>query len=89
MKLNTSIISDYAGIYKTKKERIKIVLEKEHLWITDEQNGFKAELYPESEIDFFLQEDNIQFTFNKNKKGKVMGITLFIDAKEINAKKIQ
>ena len=77
IKLEPSIISQYAEIYKTKGEKNKIVLENGHLFIIDEQNGFKAELYPESETDFFLRDDNIQFTFNKNKKGQVKGLTFF------------
>ncbi|MBS0011350.1 MAG: prolyl oligopeptidase family serine peptidase [Bacteroidales bacterium] len=89
ISLDPSIIRQYAGIYKTKSEKIKIILEDDHLLISDEQTGFKAELYPESETDFFLRDDNIQFTFHRNKKGQVMGMTLFIDAKEINAKKIK
>ena len=89
IRLDPSIIRQYAGIYKTNSEKIKIVLENDHLLISDDQTGLTAELVPESERDFFLREDNIQFTFNRNKKGQVMGLTLFIDAKEINAKKIK
>jgi len=55
----------------------------------DEQDVPKIELCHESENDFYLRDDNVQVTFTKNKKGKVNGLTIFIDAKEINAKKIK
>jgi predicted esterase len=89
INLDPSVTKQYEGIYKSKNKEIKVTLEHNHLWISDEQNGFKAELYPESEKDFFMREDNIQFTFHKNKKGQVTGMSIFVDAKEINAKKIK
>jgi poly(3-hydroxybutyrate) depolymerase len=89
IKLDSSVISRYAGIYKTNGRKIEIVSGNGHLFLMDTQNGTKAELYPESENDFFMEEDNIQFAFNRNKKGKVDELTFFIDAQEIKAKKIK
>lgn len=88
-KPDSLIMSQYEGIYKSEGGKIKIVLENEHLFIVDEQNGFKAEMYPESENDFYLRDDNIQFTFIRNENGQVNGLTFFIDAKEISAKRIR
>lgn len=89
IKLEPSVIDQYAGIYKTKDERIKFIVENGHLFIIDEQNAFKSELYAESENDFYLKDDNIQFTFNRNNRRQVKGLSLFIDAKKIDIKKIE
>lgn len=89
IKLDSSIIHQYSGKYKTKGEKIIIVTEKGHIFLTDEQNELNEELYPESENDFYLKDDNVQFAFSKNIKGRVSGLTIFIDAKEINFKKIK
>jgi len=89
IKPDSCIINQYAGLYKTRGEKIKFVSENGHLFVIDKQNEFKAELYPETENDFYLRDDNIQFTFNINKKGQVNGLTLFIDAKEFKYKKLK
>ncbi len=89
IELNQSIIKEYAGVYKIEKEKIVIGIENGQLFIKESDNGINTELFPESQSDFFLKEDNIQFSFNKNSKGQIDGLTLFIDAKEINAKKIK
>jgi predicted esterase len=87
IELDQSIIKEYEGVYKIEKEKIVIISENGHLFIKDSDDGINTELFPESESDFFLKEDNIQFSFNKNVKGQISGLTLFIDAKEINFKK--
>ncbi|MEE4116694.1 MAG: prolyl oligopeptidase family serine peptidase [Marinilabiliaceae bacterium] len=88
-ELDQSLIKEYAGVYKIEKEKIVIGSENGHLFIIESDDGTKTELFPESQTDFFLEEDNIQFSFNKNAKGKIYGLTLFIDAKAIKAKKIK
>ena len=47
----------------------------------------KTELFPENENDFYIKDFNAQLSFNKNIQGKVNGLTFYIDAKEIFAKK--
>lgn len=92
IKLETSILREYSGKYITvgedgEKRMFFITSEKDRLFIQRDIDETKVELYPESEIDFFIREANAQFSFNKNKNDKVTGLTFFIDAKEINGRK--
>ena len=92
IKLDQSLFTQYVGEYRFvdedgNKQVLFIHSESDQLVLQDKDSGFKVELFPESEKDFFIKEDNIQVTFNKDKKDKVKGLTLFIDAKVIYAKK--
>ena len=98
INLDSSLFAQYIGTYKTvdfknaykgEGRNLKLIVRSEngHLYIHEKKGEFKGELFAESENDFFLRDDNMQVTFNKNKKGQVNGLTFFIDAKEINAKK--
>lgn len=87
IKLDPTLLIHYSGTYRKRKRKITIVVDNGQLFIQDKKSEFKAKLYPESENDFYIKEDNIQFSFHKNEKGKVTSLTFFIDAKESNAKK--
>lgn len=92
MKLDPSILREYVGNYFTVgedgvKRMFIVTIEDDHLFIQRDIDETKVELYPESEIDFFIKEANVQFSFNKNKNDKVTGLTFYMDAKETNGKK--
>jgi predicted esterase len=94
--LDSSLLARYIGSYKTKGKvrslkNLKIIIRSEngHLYVNMKKKNieFQAELYAESEHDFFLRDENFQFTFDNNKKGQINGLTFYIDNKEIYAKK--
>ncbi len=91
INLDSPIIAQYTGKFKTQGEQrnqeILIVLENSNLFIQDKKSEYIAELFAESEKDFFLRDDNAQISFRRSKNDKVSGLTLYIDAKQINAKK--
>jgi len=91
IKLDPSIIAQYTGTYKTEGEqrnqKILIISENGHLFFQDKESEHKSELFAESENDFFLRDDNVQISFHMGKNENVTGLTFFIDAKEIHAKK--
>lgn len=94
IKVDRSLFTLYVGSYTFvdedgKKQKLILSNESGHLYVQDWKSGFKAELFPESEKDFFLKEENAQITFNIDKNEKVNGLTIFIDAKEIISKRIK
>jgi predicted esterase len=90
VKADPSILAQYIGIYKSiEKDRNNIIITMEggHLICQDNSGNLNYELYPESPFDFFIKEDNLQIMFVKGINDTVSGLTVFIDAKEINFKK--
>lgn len=90
VKIDPSILAQFAGIYKSiEKDRNKIIvtMEGDHLICQDNSGYLNYELYSESPFDFFIKEDNLQIMFVKGLNDTVSGLTVFIDAKEINFKK--
>jgi hypothetical protein len=51
--------------------------------------GSKAELFAESETDFFLKQAAVQITFVKDTQGKVAGLVLSQGGREIRAQKVK
>jgi hypothetical protein len=89
LKVDPSLLAQYTGIYKSiekAKNKISITMKGGRLTCQDNSGNLNYELYPESSFDFFIKEDNLQIMFVKN-KNTVSGLTVFIDAKEINFKK--
>lgn len=94
INIDHSLITHYAGTYSSvdeegKKHKLIISSESGHLYFLSKKNGFRAELFPESETDFFMREENAQISFNKGKNDQIIGLTFFIDANEIIAKRIK
>jgi acetyl esterase/lipase len=90
INVDPSLLAQYAGIYKSvEKNRDKAIisLDNGYLILQDNEGSVKTELYPESPSDFFIREDNLQIMFIKDKNGKVFGLTVYIDAKELSFKK--
>ena len=92
IELDSSFVAQYIGTYKFKdghpKRRIIIKSENGHLFFKTKNSDFQGELFAESENDFSLRNDNAQISFIKAKYGKVSGLVFYIDAQEIEAKKI-
>ncbi len=91
IRVDQTLFTQYTGKYifvddDRKKQTLQIFYQGEHLILEFIEGGFKTELLPESEDNFFMKDDNAQISFNKNKNGRIDKLTLFIDAKEIDAK---
>jgi len=90
INVDNSILNQYIGQYKSienRKDILRIILKNNQLLLQSNEDGPNTILYPESEIDFLIFEDNMQIMFMKNDRSKVTGLKVFIDAKEINFKK--
>lgn len=92
IKIDQSLLDQYVGQYSyvdENREKHKLIISPkgDHLLLQEEKSGFKTELFPESEKDFFDRDNNAQTSFYKNKNDKVLGMTIFMDAKERKVKK--
>lgn len=90
VKVDPSILAKYTGIYNSiEKDRNKIIIsmQGDHLTCQDKAGILNYVLYPESPFDFFIKEDNLQIMFITGVDDTVSGLTVFIDAKEINFEK--
>lgn len=90
INVDNSTLNQYVGQYKSienGKDILSIILKNDELLLQSSEDGSNTRLFPESEIDFLIFEDNMQIMFIKNKRSKVTGLKVFIDAKEIGFKK--
>lgn len=90
INVDNSILNQFVGQYKSienGKDILRIILKNDQLLLQSNEDGSPTRLYPESEIDFLIFEDNMQIMFMINDRSKVTGLKVFIDAKEIYFKK--
>ena len=76
IKLTEKVLASYVGEYQMDPERIlTVTLENGYLYGQPTGQG-KRQLFPESQTNFFLKEIDAQVVFQKDAKGKVIGMVM-------------
>lgn len=89
IKVDSKIYDDYLGRYDSPIFAFSVVKEGDRLVaIPDEKERPRAELFPESESEFFLKGRDAQIIFVRDRKGQVRHALLRINGADIRAKRI-
>lgn len=86
--LKPEILDNYTGKYKLDKITITITRNGDKLGMLIPGQG-NIVLFPESETKFFINEAPVEVTFNKDKSGNSISLTIHQDGKDREAKKIK
>ena len=87
--LDGKILDSYVGRYEINTNLdLTIRREGDHLSI-QENDEPKQQLLPEGETDFFSTASDGTITFGKDVQGRVTGMTLHVDGRDIPVKKIE
>ena len=88
IQISPSILNTYIGVYELKPNfTISIVMENGQL-IVQATGRNACPTIATSNTKFTLKGESTQIEFNKNKRGKISGLTLFDNGQEMLAKRI-
>jgi ketosteroid isomerase-like protein len=88
-KVDPKIFDDYVGRYDSPIFAFSVIKEGEHLVaVPDEKERPRAELFPESESEFFLRGRDAQIIFVRDRRGQVTHALLRINGADIRARRI-
>jgi hypothetical protein len=93
VKIDPKVYNDYVGEYESSIFDLAVVKDGERLMaVPKEQHATRtssgrppAELFPESESEFFLKGRDVQVIFMRNRKGAVTHAILRINGADIRA----
>ena len=85
--ISPEILEKFIGSYQLYEMVIEIILEEGKLYGI--YQGQKLELFPVSEIKFYLKVTNAQISFNRNSAGVVESMTIHQGGETMEAKKIK
>jgi len=88
INLALKIFDPYLGEYQLDAETVLIISRERDKLMLQAKGAFKAELFAESETQFFIEQIDAQITFVKDQTGKVTHL-VFQQGGEIEAKKIK
>ena len=89
VKVDPEIYNDYTGRYDSAIMTFTVVREGDRLRaIPDDKRRPAAELFPESESQFFLKGPNVQITFLRNRQGAVTEALVRINGADFRARRI-
>jgi ketosteroid isomerase-like protein len=89
VKVDQKIYDDYIGKYDSPIFTFAVKKEGERLMaIPDDKRREAAELFPESESEFFLKGRDAQITFIRNRKGEVTHALVRLNGAPIRARRI-
>lgn len=87
VKMENAVFDAYAGEY-TDDKGMGITLKRDKNRFFAEPKGSRTfEIFPESRTKFFLKEMDARIEIKKDDKGKVVGLTLFMQNQTIHLKK--
>lgn len=86
--VDAKILKLYEGKYELQKDFIFTVNEEGGKLFVQATGQPKTEIFPLSEIKFYVKVVDAQFEFNKDEKGVVTGLILFQGGQKMPAKKI-
>ena len=87
-KVDPSIYEAYVGVYEFEPNNtLNISQKNDHLFVSPPGQP-KLEIYPKSEIKFYLEAFDAEITFIKNENGEVTKLIFHIGGKDMAAKKI-
>lgn len=89
IKVNPEILDSYVGEYELEPGFVITITKEDNRLFTQATGQPKVEIFPESEIKFFLKVVDAQLTFLKDSEGKVTQIILYQGGKDYPAKKIK
>lgn len=76
--VESSVLDTYVGKYRFQQPPATYTITKENGKLMMEEPGFpKAEMFAESETDFFLKTYDVQITFEKDANGTVTGMIVY------------
>jgi ketosteroid isomerase-like protein len=88
-KVDPKIFDDYVGRYDSPIFAFSVIKEGERLIaVPDEKERPRAELFPESESEFFLRGRDAQIVFVRDRRGQVTHALLRINGADIRARRI-
>ncbi len=89
VKVDPKLYDDYIGKYDSPIFTFSVTKEGDRLVATpDDQRRPAAELFPESESEFFLKDRDAQITFMRDRKGQVTHAMLRINGAPIRARRV-
>jgi ketosteroid isomerase-like protein len=89
VKVDPKIYADYVGKYDSAIFTFSVTKDGDRLVaIPDDKRRPAAELFPESENEFFLKGRNAQITFMRDRKGQVTHAVMRINGVPIRAQRI-
>jgi CubicO group peptidase (beta-lactamase class C family) len=86
-KIDFAIYDDYVGRYEVNPNFSFIISREDDRLFCQPTGQNKLELFPESEIKFFLKEVDAQIVFVRDEEGKIIKLVLHQSGREIPAKK--
>jgi nitroreductase len=89
IQLDDKILGTYTGKYEFQPGFALIISLENGRLFAQATGQQKLEIFAESETDFFWKVVDAQITFNKDKTGKVMGLTLHQGGRDMPAKKAE
>lgn len=89
IKVDPKIYDAYVGQYQLAPDFIVTVIKEEDKLMAQAQARAKIELFPESEIEFFVKEYDAQIMFVWDAKGQVTHSIISLNGRETQAKKIK
>jgi ketosteroid isomerase-like protein len=89
VKVDTQIYDDYVGRYGSEIFGFSVMREGDRLIVVpDEKSRPRAEVFPESESEFFVKGRNFRILFMRGRKGQVTYALLHINGVDMRAKRI-
>lgn len=89
VKVDPKIYDAYVGEYEYGPNRIITITREGDKLFAQRRGAPRVEIFPESEIKFFLTVADAQLVFLKDTAGKVTGITLLANGQEMKGSKIK
>ncbi len=89
VKVDPKIYEAYVGQYELEPNFIITITKENNRLFAQATGQPEAEIYPESEIKFFLKVVDVQMTFIKDDEGKVTQLILHQGGKDQAAKKVK
>jgi hypothetical protein len=88
-KVDPKIYDDYVGRYDSAIFAFSVVRDGDRLIaVPDEKERPRAELFPESEAEFFLKGRDVQVVFVRDRKGHVTHALLRLNGADVRARKL-
>ena len=97
VKIDTKVYDDYVGQYESAIFDLEIVKDGEHLVAVPKettatrtsQGRAPAELFPESDAEFFVKGKDVQVIFMRNRKGEVTHAIMRVNGADIRALRVK
>ena len=89
VKVDAQVYDDYVGRYSSEIFGFSVIKEGDKLMVVPDEKGRpRAEVFPESESEFFVKGRNFRILFMRGRKGQVAYALLQINGVDIRAKRI-